>query len=715
METHLNCRFILAVNWLAKFLLLSLFALFSVNIAVAQKDAEFKIGDTVEFDFLGKTTQGKVTGFTGTGWPQVEFEQGDRTRTQPFSPRRIKLVNVDERKPVAEPAEEPRTWKDASGKFEVVAKLLGEKDGKLQLEKEDGRVISVAVGKLSEADQAYFTEWKAKQAAQTKPDDENPFAGGSKPDNRPLPNGGETSSETDLETIEPDLAAAETMVLAGGEWPVAPDVEPVVEFLTKAIGLKQSGLLNPVHDRLTGLVVSADNRFAAISITNAFAKISEVQVIDVGESKASFKFDLPYKDGIVAGMSPSGEYVASIKKPSGSTPGRLDFWKLADGTATHAGGWKTAGFFDKTGLTLERLVFLDERRILTLGNSLTLWDWRNATAVYTFPIDKSVTVGLSSNQKQVAVYANGTVSVVNVDDGKTLASLAVERAGLSALAISKQGDFLAGWGAGSLRIWDMSDGNLIREMTLAANTAGNALAWLGDKYLLVGDQHLVDIELRTVLWQYTKDFRSSPLVAAAGGQFWYAVKGNEDNSRLISVKLPHADLDDLTAKMDPDELLVFKPGARVALKIDLPFPPDEQKAIYDEYVKQLEASGVTVDDKANLVLKAFTERGKEDTISLRNIRSPRFGGEGEKVTFTPTISRITLTNGDRQLWAKSISHGPSGIIRLQQDETSQQAVDRLCQPNAGFFRSMLLPKYLALLPDGKANLGSSQLSATGLQ
>ena len=710
-------RFSIGTNSIAKRLLVLILFIGSAGMpAVAQEDLGFKIGDIVEIEFLGKKTQGTVVGFIGTGWPQVEFEHGGRTRKQPFPPNRIKLVSADEPEPAAEAKEEPRTWKDASGKFEIVATLLNEQNGKVQLEKEDGRVVSVPIEKLSEADQKYLTEWKARQAAKTEPEDENPFAGGTPRDTRPMPNEEDSFSESDLETIEPDIAAAKTIVLGGGAWPVEADAELEVEFLTKAIGLNQSGLLNPIHDRLGGLAVSADGKSAAISIINPFAKISEVQIVDIGASKTSFKFDLPYKDGIVAGLSPSGEYVASMKKPSGNTPGRLDFWKLADDAAKHESGWKTAGFFDKTGLSLEQLVFLDEQRILTMGSSVTLLDWKLATAVYAFSIDKSVAPGFSANRKQLAVYADGSVLLVSVDDGKTLAALPAEKSGLSVLAISKQGDFLAGFGAGNLRIWDLSDGNLIREMTLSSNVAGNSLTWLGDKYLLVGDQHLVDVELRTIVWQYTKDPRSSPLVSNAGGQFWYAIKGHDDGGRLVSVKLPQAGLDDLTTKMDPDELLVFKPGARVALKIDLPFPPDEQKAIHDRFVEQLEASGVTVDDKAEIVLKAFTERGKEDTISLRNIRSPRFGGEGEKVSFTPTIASITLTKGEQKLWAKTITHGPVGmIIRLQSDETSQQAVDRLCQPNPGFFHSTVLPKYLALLPEGKANLGTSVLSNTGLK
>ena len=46
-----------------------------------------------------------------------------------------------------------REWSDATGKFHVNAKLMGVKDGKVQLKKSDGEVINVPLAKLSAQDQ----------------------------------------------------------------------------------------------------------------------------------------------------------------------------------------------------------------------------------------------------------------------------------------------------------------------------------------------------------------------------------------------------------------------------------------------------------------------------------------------------------------------------------------------------------------------------------
>ena len=62
-----------------------------------------------------------------------------------------------------------RTWRDASGLFEVEAALASVQDGKVTLKKKDGRTIVVPLEKLSKADRTYLEE----HAQSSKP--ANPF------------------------------------------------------------------------------------------------------------------------------------------------------------------------------------------------------------------------------------------------------------------------------------------------------------------------------------------------------------------------------------------------------------------------------------------------------------------------------------------------------------------------------------------------------------
>ncbi|MCA9267332.1 MAG: PQQ-binding-like beta-propeller repeat protein, partial [Planctomycetales bacterium] len=65
---------------------------------------------------------------------------------------------------------ESRTWTDASGKFRIEAELLSYADGVLQLQKGDGKVVGVPLGKLSAADQRWLREeLKRRKTTETQP------------------------------------------------------------------------------------------------------------------------------------------------------------------------------------------------------------------------------------------------------------------------------------------------------------------------------------------------------------------------------------------------------------------------------------------------------------------------------------------------------------------------------------------------------------------
>jgi|GEM_PF-6314161 len=70
-------------------------------------------------------------------------------------------TSTDAEATAAAPSADPdvRTWTDATGKFKIEAKLLEFKDGKVKLERTDGKVVTLPFDKLSAADQ-FFVETK---------------------------------------------------------------------------------------------------------------------------------------------------------------------------------------------------------------------------------------------------------------------------------------------------------------------------------------------------------------------------------------------------------------------------------------------------------------------------------------------------------------------------------------------------------------------------
>jgi len=139
-----------------------------------KKKESYKVGDKVLVDWAGKTYTAEVLGFAPTGWIKVEFAREGFMLTPTLPPDQIKpMVDAEKKKALA--GATLRTWTDKGSKFKVDAKFVELANGSVKLEKEDGETVTIALDKLSEADQRI-----ARQLADQAED--NPFV--SKPKQR---------------------------------------------------------------------------------------------------------------------------------------------------------------------------------------------------------------------------------------------------------------------------------------------------------------------------------------------------------------------------------------------------------------------------------------------------------------------------------------------------------------------------------------------------
>lgn len=69
------------------------------------------------------------------------------------------------------PAQQPRTWTDASGKHRTRATLVEVVDGSVKLKKTDGKTITVPIDRLSEADKNWLEKHKAAAESAAAPSD----------------------------------------------------------------------------------------------------------------------------------------------------------------------------------------------------------------------------------------------------------------------------------------------------------------------------------------------------------------------------------------------------------------------------------------------------------------------------------------------------------------------------------------------------------------
>ena len=133
-----------------------------------KSNGRFKVGDKVLVDWAGRTQTGEVVGIAATGWVKVKLEFNGVELTPALPPDNLTPVKSaaggDKSKPTAS-ASAMRTWTSNNGKYRVNAKFVALNDDSVTLENEDGKTLTVALDKLTEADQ----QFARKQA------EENPF------------------------------------------------------------------------------------------------------------------------------------------------------------------------------------------------------------------------------------------------------------------------------------------------------------------------------------------------------------------------------------------------------------------------------------------------------------------------------------------------------------------------------------------------------------
>jgi hypothetical protein len=226
---------------------------------------------------------------------------------------------------------------------------------------------------------------------------------------------------------------------------------------------------------------------------------------------------------------------------------------------------------------------------------------------------------------------------------------------------------------------------------------------------LLNGGSLVDLARRIVLWQYKG---GSDLGKVIGGRYLYVASGTDHSKTLAHAALPHGEAKQLAASLQPESLLVIKPGARIAVQVEVALGADEQEQIQQALVRKLTENGVQVAADANIVLRATTEEGKTDTVEYRTIGR---GFGTQSATVTQQIQKLTFTENGEKLWeAMQVKGAPIFVHTKGKDLNT--AIAEQTKPSVAFFISRMLPKYLARPGSKTAGAyGESSLTAQGVQ
>jgi hypothetical protein len=677
----------------------SLCVVFLSTCAYAQ---EFKSGDKIEVEFLGKWYVAEVTEIVKEDvMLKATFtDQHGKLRTGFLFAKRSYRALTSDNPDEAKVGPASRKWTSADGKFSTTATFV-EMDGEnAKLKKEDGTVISVPLESLSRQDVRYVKN--LTKDTDSNPDPSIAGAQGLIPTNQGI-------SLDQVPMIDIDVASK-------------PEIFPVdipgVEIADRKIALGEFSITakfkDLVFDRsgLTG--------FGLLQVKPGPRGPTDLYVVDMKTGKVKNRIPFPVSLSVLCDVSSDGSLLLT-RSTSLSRDRRVDLWKWTGSNVEHFASWSLPEN-SKEYQTPDFASFTHDDNVVTLskGGHLVIWKTDPLEPVAKLKTDFQFSeftrnsFQVSRDRKYMYCVLNGKpfepARFISVDmvNHKCLGSMEIENKNNS-LAISPSGQRIAILGKSILTLYDQQM-NVVDEMSVPFEGYRDRIRWLDERYLTVrqaGTFTLFDSVTRVPLWKYSTmalvtmgGLENLDLVIDHDGKVWVCTVPLEQN-QLCPLKVPH---EAAIAKIpaDPDSVLLFKQGMTASIELNIKgLPPDEIVKINDHFQQQFANHGIQVvpnGAKADLRLVAGSELG-----DIRKVDYEDDKGNVETVTNQKTYLTIQIFDQHGLAWKRVGSSGGDAmpIIIVPQGQTAQSSTGGAFT-NQGFYMETRFPKHVVRQPPNGA-------------
>ena len=611
-----------------------------------------------------------------------------------------------------------RTWTDSTGKFKIEAKLLQVVDGKAKLKKADDLVIDLPLQKLSADDVSFIEELRNKAKDPNNPftsgyitstSTSDPFAGGKPEGSRAgssgqgltfdRSRGGPNAKNIMVESVE----ATKKMVDKG--WIVEPDPESAETSqrsrFKKLIKLPPTKKGKEALDNWKAPKIDYQRKFVAVTVNNRIEDQCGVGIFDLETGENIAIAPIPAKSATLLAIDSDNRQLLVFVEGERDDPDKIEF-RSFDDLETPTKTWQTGGFGKRDGFTPKSGYMLGPNRLLTLGNKLVLWDVSKAEPIYAIDRFNNYAASgavISPNRKMLAYHSYRVIALVDVTTGELQGEIP-KISGTQSMAFSPSGTRLAGiTGKGQIWIWDLEENRLLEDFKCEGN---KDLVWVGDEYLLAKKKYLMSIEYRACVWEYDADSESS-LVPLGDEKFAF-----QEEDQLAVVKLPHKDFTQQIQDLDPDELLLIKPGDEFAIDFDLPFDEKEKKKILQSVEERMQKWGHPINKDAAMTIRGSVQKEKPRKGVVKSWDNST---KEIQVQYTPHRTNVEIVKDEKVIWRTGYWFGPGHDIENEDGESAQEFVDRVSKPTPQIFYDFKVPKNLAALPGGKPFGESPLISA----
>jgi len=619
-------------------------------------------------------------------------------------------------------AEETRTWTDSSGSFTIEASLVSFDGNTVKLKKEDGKILSLNIDKLSDVDQRYLTEG---------PSSENPFEAAERAEARAQGTPSPTSAAKTVNIKN----AKEVGDYAETSWSCQPDPSPLENLPSKKFTFRAGNVPLHSHAKDSGFFFSRNGQKVLYVLQVPKPSIggdeketdsTRIFIGDVASGETTMSKNplclTPY------GLSPDGSKAMFVQSPwefgiHNGKEGKIHIAKCNSNNKLEPfmilNPIENQGRFrNQETADVETAAWVSNDQILVLYKAgadqlLVLVNINTGQALWRLKPDLggSKNLTLSPGGKYLLVKAGRATLLIETASGKTIGTLeGASEFGIAKYSFSPDGRKIASSGDEMIRIWDATTGEPEEAFFIDGSSSFFTFDWVSNQHLLAGSK-LIDTTLQAPIWEYLGFINNGYYF---GGQFWY-LAGHEAKT-LVGVKIPQKKvLDQFSGNQSNSNLFAVQPGMMVALKMDTSITRD-QNEIKRAMEEKLRANELILSNDApvTFLLKVTQEGGK--TVTYTTDRFPMMinRGGGTDVKYREDKYQLLVQQGSQTLWSRIYVTGPPDVSLDEIANTSLQAVvDRKIQERhyKDWFLNLKIPKKIPRTD----KIGKSMLSELGLR
>ncbi len=599
-------------------------------------------------------------------------------------------------------ADDLRTWTDSTGKFKVRAKFDSVEGDKVKLIRENGEKFTIALEKLSKADQEYVSNQNTENPFQAI--EENPFESAGP--------ASETTSEIPR-MVDVDWSKAQLIPLqtSDPQWQVALPEIPAADYRPKSTPLPPP---TDFFEKANGLAVSHSANAAVVGfeLKKPSDRDGSVRVIlcDLKSGRVTASA-ATQGEMMPLALHDDGRQILMRRNEFGfGNQDRLEIWSLKGKNVVRSLIWTPyeGGHGGENDVIWAD--FIDAKTLATTsgGGKTAIWSYPALQPICYFQLSDGSIPALSPDRKWIAFASDDTVGLFDIEKREVIAAQKTPRnLQWPALAFSPSGRKIGCIAFDHILVWDTASGQLEKDFALPGLMIHGGISFPDESYILANKQYLIELENQLKLWHYM----GAEQVKTAGETTLFVAAGDKKSGMLIAAKLPHPEALSLLKKaLQQPDLFVFHKGTPVKLDVS-GIPDDHKKDVTDALSKKLREMQCPIEDTANVGVVAIIEGPKSKEVSYMHSGTYQVQEYLTKLKIVYQGKSIRETN-----WT-NISH----IISLKKGENVEGVLRKASeQPTYAFYDKVVLPEFLQKPsdnqnPNAAQTIGMSKVTPQGFR